>query len=179
MALTALASDYNESPTLTNSDDTNGPIQGFHLPTWTNQAIVALTFFRRDKRSDWRFCACAINIKSLMCSEMTMLLWYKYYRLFVRMYINSLESYLSQINTRQTSFEACFDRRVNHVTLMRHKSVTVIKTNVRCYYIEIHFKQLFTVIITGELTNSSWHLYKTCFVVSLDIDDYTFIAHVQ
>ena len=27
--------------------------------------------------------------------------------------------------------------------------------------------------------NSPWHLYRKCFVVSLDIDDFTFIAHVQ
>ena len=47
------------------------------------------------------------------------------------------------------------------------------------YYIERHFKKLFTVIITGELTNRSWHLYQKCFVVSLDIDDFTFIAHAQ
>ncbi|KAK2191575.1 hypothetical protein NP493_51g05078 [Ridgeia piscesae] len=38
-------------------------------------------------------------------------LWYKYYGLFVRMYITSLQSYLSQINTRQTRFEACFDSK--------------------------------------------------------------------
>ncbi|KAK2192842.1 hypothetical protein NP493_21g01035 [Ridgeia piscesae] len=41
-----------------------------------------------------------------MCSEKTKHLWYKYYGLFVRMYITSQQSYLSQINTRQTSFEA-------------------------------------------------------------------------
>ncbi|KAK2187983.1 hypothetical protein NP493_148g04037 [Ridgeia piscesae] len=38
-------------------------------------------------------------------------LWYKYYGLFVRMYITSQQSYLSQINTRQTSFEAYFDSK--------------------------------------------------------------------
>ena len=32
---------------------------------------VALIFFRRYKRSDWHFCACAINVKSSMCSERT------------------------------------------------------------------------------------------------------------
>ncbi|KAK2176853.1 hypothetical protein NP493_635g01016 [Ridgeia piscesae] len=36
---------------------------------------------------------------------------YKYYGLFVRMCITSLQSYLSQINTRQTSFEACFESK--------------------------------------------------------------------
>ncbi|KAK2194059.1 hypothetical protein NP493_3g10016 [Ridgeia piscesae] len=46
-----------------------------------------------------------------MCSERTKHLWYKYYGLFVRMYITSQQTYLSQINTRQTSFEACFDRK--------------------------------------------------------------------
>ena len=40
-------------------------------------------------------------------------------------------------------------------------------------------EKLVTVIITGQLTNSSWHLYRKCFVVSLDIDDFTFIAHAQ
>ena len=67
--------------------------------------------FRRHKRSDWRFCACAINVKSLMCSERTKHLWYKYYEMFFRMYITSQQNYLSQINSRQTSFEACFDSK--------------------------------------------------------------------
>ena len=39
------------------------------------------------------------------------------------------------------------------------------------------FRQIFTVVITRELTNSPWHLYQTYFVVSLHIDDFTFIAH--
>ena len=39
--------------------------------------------------------------------------------------------------------------------------------------------ELITVIITGMLANSSWHLYRKCFVVSLDIDDFTFIAHAR
>ena len=55
---------------------------------WKRNDVVALTFSRRYKRSNWRFCACAINVKSLiMCSEMTMHLWYIFYGLFVRMYI--------------------------------------------------------------------------------------------
>ena len=41
--------------------------------------------------------------------------------------------------------------------------MTGIQTNVRYYCIERHFKQLFTVIITAELTNSPWHLYQKCF----------------
>ena len=45
------------------------------------------------------------------------------------------------------------------------------KKNVIFYCVERHFKKLFTVIITGKLTNS--------FVVSLDIGDFTFIAHAQ
>ena len=36
------------------------------------------------------------------------------------------------------------------------------KKNVTFYCIERHFKKLLTVIITGELTNSSWHLYRKC-----------------
>ena len=67
--------------------------------------VVALTFSRRSKRSDWRFCACAIYVKSSICSEKTKYLWYKYYVLFV----SFQQSYLSQINTRQTSFEVHFD----------------------------------------------------------------------
>ena len=47
------------------------------------------------------------------------------------------------------------------------------------YCVERHFKKLCTVIITGKLANSSWHLYRQCFVVSLDIGDFTFIAHAQ
>ncbi|KAK2179719.1 hypothetical protein NP493_476g04073 [Ridgeia piscesae] len=46
-----------------------------------------------------------------MCSERTKHLWYKYNELFVRMYITSQHSYSSHINTRQTSFEACFDSK--------------------------------------------------------------------
>ena len=33
------------------------------------------------------------------------------YGLFVRTYITAQQSYLSQTNTRQTSFEACFDSK--------------------------------------------------------------------
>ena len=50
-----------------------------------------------------------LYVKSSMCSEKTKHLWYKYYRFFVRMYISSQQSYFSQMNTRQTSFEAYFD----------------------------------------------------------------------
>ncbi|KAK2191595.1 hypothetical protein NP493_50g02058 [Ridgeia piscesae] len=46
-----------------------------------------------------------------MCSEKTNHLWYKYYGLFVKMYTTFQQSYLSQINTRQTSFEAYFDSK--------------------------------------------------------------------
>ncbi|KAK2183421.1 hypothetical protein NP493_312g00035 [Ridgeia piscesae] len=55
-----------------------------------------------------------------MCSEMTKHLWYKYYGLFVRMYIISQQSYLSQINTTQTSFEAYFDSKRKSPNCMRH-----------------------------------------------------------
>ena len=76
---------------------------------------VALTFSGRYKRSGWRFCACAIYVKSSMCSEKTKHLWYQNYGMFVRMYITSQQSYLSQINTRQTRFEAYFDsKRKSH-----------------------------------------------------------------
>ena len=51
------------------------------------------------------------NVKSSMCSERTTHLGFKYYALFVRMYITSQQSYLSQINTRQTGFEACHDSK--------------------------------------------------------------------
>ena len=46
-----------------------------------------------------------------MYSERTMQLWYKYYGLFVRLYITSQQRYLLQINARQTSFEAWFDSK--------------------------------------------------------------------
>ncbi|KAK2181886.1 hypothetical protein NP493_370g02021 [Ridgeia piscesae] len=61
-----------------------------------------------------------------MCSERTMHLWYKYNGLFVRMYITSLQRYLSQINTRQTSFEACFDSKRKSRDCSAPQSVTVI-----------------------------------------------------
>ena len=131
-------------------------------------------------RSDWRFCACAINVKSSMCSEKTKHLWYKYYGLFVRMYITSQQSYLSQINTRgKQLLRHILIASVNHVTVVCHNPWQWFIQNVILYCIERHFTKLFTVITTGELTNSSWHLYQKCFVVLLDIDDFTFIAHAQ
>ena len=82
---------------------------------WHFTGAVALTFSRRYKSSDWRFSASAIYVRSSMCSENTKHLWYKYYGLFVRMYITSQLSYSSQINTRQTSFEAyCDSKRKSH-----------------------------------------------------------------
>ncbi|KAK2174374.1 hypothetical protein NP493_805g01000 [Ridgeia piscesae] len=53
------------------------------------------------------------------------------------------------------------------------------KTKHLFYCVERHFKKLFTVIITSMLTNSSWHFYRKCFVVSLDIGNFTFIVHAQ
>ena len=53
----------------------------------------------------------------------------------------------------------------------------MILTNVIFYFIERHFKQLFTVIITGGLTNSSWHLYQK--YTTLHVNDFTFIAYAQ
>ena len=38
------------------------------------------------------------------------------------------------------------------------------------------FRQLFRVVITGELSNSPWHLYQKGFVISLHIDDFKFVA---
>ena len=70
-------------------------------------ADVALKFFRRYKRSDCLFYACALNVKSSMCRERIKQLWYKY----VSMYITTQQSYLSRINTRNTSFEAYFDSK--------------------------------------------------------------------
>ena len=49
----------------------------------SSTAGVALTFSGRYKRSDWRFCACAINVKSSMCSETTKNFPYKCHGLFV------------------------------------------------------------------------------------------------
>jgi len=74
-------------------------------------AGVVFKFFWHYKRSDWRFSACAINVKSSISSERTKHLWHKYHGLFLTMYIISQRSYLSQINMRQTSFEAYFDSR--------------------------------------------------------------------
>ncbi|KAK2169701.1 hypothetical protein NP493_1178g00037 [Ridgeia piscesae] len=60
-----------------------------------------------------------------MCSEMTKHLWYKYHWLFVRVYITSQQSYLSQVNMRQTSFDACFDSRCKQRDCSGPQSVTV------------------------------------------------------
>ena len=146
---------------------------------WSLSYPVVLTCFRRYKRSDWRFCACVIYVKSSISSDTTRHFRYKCYGLFVRKYITSLQSYLSLINTTQTSFDAFFDSIRKSRDSSASQSLTVIyfKKNVISYYIERHFKKLFTVIITGELVNGTWHLYRKYFVVSLDIDDLSFIAH--
>ena len=47
--------------------------------------------------------------KIINVHEQTQYLWHTYHVLLVRMYINSQQSYLSQIDTRQTSVEAYFD----------------------------------------------------------------------
>ena len=62
-----------------------------------------------------------VNVKSSMCTERTKHLWYKYYGLFVRMYITSQPSYLSHILTRgkQVSKHVLIES-VNHVTVVRH-----------------------------------------------------------
>ncbi|KAK2163645.1 hypothetical protein NP493_1452g00000 [Ridgeia piscesae] len=93
-----------------------------------------------------------------MCSEKTKHLWYKYYGLFVKMYITSQRSYLSQINTRQTSFEAYFVSKRKS----RDSSAPIIRDS------DLKKNAIF-----------SWHLYRKCFVVSLDIDGFTFIARAQ
>ena len=61
-----------------------------------------------------------------MCSEVTKHVWYKYYGLFVRMYLTSQQIYLSQINTRQTSFEACLDSKRKPRDCCSPYSVTII-----------------------------------------------------
>ncbi|KAK2140243.1 hypothetical protein NP493_5888g00001 [Ridgeia piscesae] len=61
-----------------------------------------------------------------MCSKTTKHLFYKYYGLFVRMYITSQQSYLSQINTRQTGFETCFDSKRKSRDCSALQSVAVI-----------------------------------------------------
>ena len=46
------------------------------------------------------------------------------------------------------------------MTVLRHNPWQLFITNVMFYCHEQNFKQLFTVIITGGLTNSPGHLYK-------------------
>ena len=114
-----------------------------------------------------------------MCNEKTKHLWYKYYGLFVRIYVTSQQNYLSQINTYKQVLRHILMASVNHVIVVRHNPWQWLIKNVIFYCIERHFKQLFTVNFTGELTNRSWYLYRKCFVVPLQIDDFTFIAHAQ
>ncbi|KAK2180526.1 hypothetical protein NP493_439g01005 [Ridgeia piscesae] len=52
--------------------------------------------------------------KIINVQQMTKHLWYTYYGLVVRMYITSQQSYSSQINMRQTSFEPYFESRRNN-----------------------------------------------------------------
>ena len=47
-----------------------------------------------------------------------MKVWHKYYGLFVRIYITSLQSYLSQINTNV--LRHVLIAIVNHVAIVRH-----------------------------------------------------------
>ena len=58
-------------------------LQCIHFNTNIIIHVVAFTFFRCYKLSDWHFCACAINVKSSMCSETTKHFWYKCHWLFV------------------------------------------------------------------------------------------------
>ena len=71
-----------------------------------------------------------------MCNEKTKYLWYKYYGLFVRMYITSQQSYLTQINSRQTSFETYFDSKRKSRDSIAPKSVTMIykKRNILLHW---------------------------------------------
>ena len=76
--------------------------------TW----LVQLSTFQRALFSgcEWHFCACAMNVKSPMCSYAqsicgTNTAGYSLGRII----ITFQQSYLSQINTRQTSVEACFE----------------------------------------------------------------------
>jgi len=85
-----------------------------------------------------------------MCGERTKHLWHKYHGFFFNMNITSQRSYLSQINTRQTSFEACFDSKRKSRDSSAPLSVTVIYKKRNIYCIERHLKKLFTIIITGE-----------------------------
>ena len=147
---------------------------------WIVSNVVALTFSRRYKRSDWRFCACTINVKSTMCSETTKHLWYTYHGLFVRC-IKPLSKVICRKLTRgKQVLRHISIASVNHVTLVRQNPWQLFFfLNVLFYCIDRHFKKLLTVTITGKLTNSSWYLYRKCFVVLLDMDDFIFIAHAQ
>ena len=49
------------------------------------------------------------------------------------MYITSQQSYLSQINTRQTSSEACFDSKRKSIR-EKNDNVTVTDWNVEHYF---------------------------------------------
>ncbi|KAK2185024.1 hypothetical protein NP493_247g01156 [Ridgeia piscesae] len=60
------------------------------------------------------------KIINVQRKDKAFILWYKYYGLFVRMYITSQQSYLLQINTRQTSLRHMLIASVNHLTLVRH-----------------------------------------------------------
>ena len=72
--------------------------------------VVALTFFRRYKKINVAIDVSA-HVKTSMCSETTKYFWQKYHALFVTMYITYQRSYLSQINTTQTSFEAYLESK--------------------------------------------------------------------
>ena len=53
--------------------------------TETLVTLSRLHFPDRYKPSDWRFCACAINVKSSICSETTKHFWYKCRGLFIKL----------------------------------------------------------------------------------------------
>ena len=102
-------------PTTANADVARASLR---CPTLRRQrlveraSVVALTFFRRYKRPDWRFCACAIYVKSSVCSEKTIHLWYKYYGLF--------KVICRKLTRGKQVLKHILIVSENHVTVVRH-----------------------------------------------------------
>ena len=96
------------------------------------------------------------------------------------MYITSQQSYLRKFTRGKQVLRHILIASVNHVTVVRHNPSQLFIKTIIFYCMERHFKKLFTVIITGELMNSmAWHLYRKCFVVSLDIDDFLHLLRMH
>ena len=96
---------------------------------------VAVTSFRRYKRSDWRFCACAIYVQWPMCIETT-----KHFGMNTTGCSLGCTLLLSKVICRKLTrgkqvLRHIFIASVNHVTVVRHNTWFIkIKGNILLHW---------------------------------------------